>query len=97
MNIRPKTLAKLQAEFPDAVELVAEATILRAGWEMDNDGWIFKLADGSLAGFTTNHGHVCRWGAEDMKDEAAEMERAAASVRAAVALLAEADAEAMRK
>lgn len=42
-----------------AKRIVATGTILRAGWEMDNEAWAVEMHDGSIKLFSTNHGRVC--------------------------------------
>lgn len=49
----------------EAVELLYTCTITHVGWEMDNEGWIVRMADGSVQAFTTNHGGLYGW---DLKE-----------------------------
>lgn len=61
--------------YGEVKEIIHRFTILHSGWEMDNDGWVVKMADGSLKEFTTCHGSLCPWdirGIEDKINETAD-------------------------
>ena len=70
MNIKKEFELKFDDDIKNSIELrfggnvkrlIHEALILYEGWEMDNRGWIVEMEDGSILGFTTNHGGVCKW------------------------------------
>lgn len=67
-------------------KVLHEATILREGWEMDNQGWIVEMADGTIKAFTTSHGGVYPWAREQAEAHLKETERSAESIRAALAV-----------
>lgn len=67
-----------------AKEVIHTATILHEDWEMDNEGWIVKAADGTRTALTTNHGRLCPWTREEAEGKLAETEASAASLRKAL-------------
>jgi hypothetical protein len=50
---------RLRAQFP-GVEVLYAFKVLKAGWELDNEGAIGKLPSGEVLIFTTSHGGL-RW------------------------------------
>jgi hypothetical protein len=72
----------------DPKRLIASATILHEGWEMDNEAWLYEMADGSLKAFTTSHGGVCEMSTEDLQQHLEEVESSAAEIRAMLSGLA---------
>ena len=67
-------------------EVLYEADVLHAGWEMDNKAWIAKTVSGNVVAITTNHGGLCAWDRAEAEEKLAEMEAAAASIRRALEL-----------
>jgi hypothetical protein len=67
-------------------KVLHKATILHAGWDMDNEAQIVELDDGSRAALTTSHGVECAWTREMAEQKLAETEASAASIRKALEL-----------
>lgn len=67
--------------------IVHTATILKEGWEMDNEGWVVELEDGSLAAYTTSHGGVYEWTLDEAVSSLEETEASAASIRRAIEIM----------
>ena len=70
-----------------------KATVLHAGWELDNEAWIVELDDGSVSALTTNHGGPYWWSRAEMEKKLCETEASAVSLREAMAMLPEGDGE----
>jgi hypothetical protein len=62
------------------------ATILHAGWDMDNEAKIVELEDGKREALTTSHGVECSWTREMAEKKLTETEASAASIRKALEL-----------
>ena len=73
--------------FGDIVKILYTATILYAGWEMDNEAWIVEMSDGSKAAFTTSHGGITGWSKEDAETALTRALGSAESIRDAVKLM----------
>lgn len=67
-------------------KVIHTATLLYSGWEMDNEGWIVELEDGTRAALTTSHGGVYPWTRQEAEEKLAETEASAASIRKALEL-----------
>lgn len=68
MNLSEMQRYAEQKKFGKIVKIIAKATVLHIGWEMDNECWLVEMSDGKLELFTTNHGgfyHMCD---EDLQD-----------------------------
>lgn len=65
-------------------EVLHTATILHKGWEMDNEGWIAKMEDGTTKAFTTSHGGVYPWTKEELEKKIAETENSLAELKRAL-------------
>lgn len=63
-------------------------TILRQGWESDNEGWIEKQSDGTLRLMTTNMGSKCEMPIEELDDHITETEMSLVGLKKAKNLMA---------
>ena len=70
----------------DIAEVLHEADILHAGWEMDNKAWIAKTVSGKVVALTTDHGGMYAWDRAEAEEKLAETEASAASIRRALEL-----------
>lgn len=69
------------------VKIIHEAQILRAGWEMDNEGCVVECENGELVGLTTNHGGLCKWELNELRAQLVQTEASATALRKALELL----------
>ncbi|MEU1761238.1 hypothetical protein [Micromonospora sp. NPDC005652] len=76
---REQFLGALARRYPQAV-VVEVATVLRAGWEMDNHIALVRER-GELRYITTDHGRLCETSRGAVEKAIAEHERATLSCR----------------
>lgn len=69
-------------------KVLHKAIILHSGWEMDNEGWIVELEDGTIKGLTTSHGcSICEWSIDDINSHILMTEESLTSLRKASTIL----------
>ncbi len=68
-------------------KVLHKAIILHSGWEMDNEGWIVELEDGTIKGLTTSHGCICEWSIYDVVSVCEFTEESLTSLRKASTIL----------
>lgn len=67
--------------------VVCEATVLHAGWEMDNAAIVAELEDGQIVGLSTSHGGVCLWSRAEAMEALARATESAESIAKALTML----------
>ena len=86
MNVEElKNKAKYRG-FEAVNRIIHEASILHAGWEMDNEAWIVEMEGGEIVELTTSHGGICRWTRKEAEEKLAETEKSAESIRKALSM-----------
>lgn len=55
-------------KFKDVSSIIATATILREGWETDNELCLCRMKDGSVLAFTTSHNSIRQWNLKDIQE-----------------------------
>jgi hypothetical protein len=68
--------------------VLCQARVLPAGWAMDSQAWVVAMPDGSVIGFTTNHGNLVVWTLEDAKEKLEETLTSARAIQTALGFLA---------
>lgn len=64
--------------------VICRATILHEGWEMDNVGWVVRMANGTIQTFTTSHGGLRTWPLSLALQDLQRAEDSAGSIRNAL-------------
>jgi hypothetical protein len=80
-------LGRIQQRIPDAKAILARATVLRIGWEMDNEVCAVEMKDGSRMLVGTSHGGVYEIDIEDLKEDMANYEAALAQSKEVLSAL----------
>lgn len=57
------------------------ATLLHAGWEMDNHAWVVELDSNRIAVFTTSHGSLYEADRREFEEKLRETEESVSSIR----------------
>jgi acylphosphatase len=71
----------------EVTEIIFRATILHEEWEMDNHGWVVRMNDGTLRGYTTSHGRLHQWKYDAIRDKINETAESLVSLGKALDLL----------
>jgi hypothetical protein len=81
MNLSELQRKAKERGYGNIVKILAEAVILRQGWEMDNECWLVKMKGGSVQLFTTNHGGLYPMQIDDLKDYIKETQESLDSLK----------------
>ena len=87
--MNPKIRAAIVEAFGEIDKTLHTATILHAGWEDDNLGWVIRFKDGTVRGVSTRQGRPCPWSVDAMEMSALEASASAQSLRVAAQLMSE--------
>lgn len=69
-------------------KILLDVPVMYRGWEMDNQGWIVLMNNGSLKALTTDHGELCEWTMEQISKALADTIESAQALAEALRLLA---------